>query len=126
MGTACAQHAQHHAQCVDGAKDSGGAFATQERVQMARTCHTAPSSRPSRSSSLVEGALASLRLGVVQQRALPPVRPMASTAAIIELTLCRGETSAVGCSGLDQDGAVVVRGEERGRIRELSKRDVST
>ena len=65
---------------------------------MARACHTAASSRPARTSSLVEGARASLRLGVVQQRALPPVRPMASTAAIIELTLCRGETSsAVGC-----------------------------
>ena len=69
-----------------------------QRLQMARACHTAASSRPSRSASLVEGARASLRLGVVQQRALPPVRPMASTAAIIVLTLCRGETSsAAGC-----------------------------
>ena len=69
-----------------------------QRVHMVRACHTAASSRPSRSASLVEGARASLRLGVVQQRALPPVRPMASTAAIIELTLCRGETSsAVRC-----------------------------
>ena len=55
------------------------------RTQMARTCHTAASLRPSRSSSLVEGARASLRLGAVLQRALPPVRPVASTTASIEV-----------------------------------------
>ena len=77
-----------------------------QRLQMAHACHTAASSRPSRSASLVEGARASLRLGVVQQRALPPVRPMASTAAIIVLTLWRD----LECCGvwfwLDQDGAL--------------------
>ena len=69
---------------------------------MARTCHTAASLRPSRSSSLVEGARASLRLGVVLQRALPPVRPVATTASIrarlrasevVELALCWVEGS---------------------------------
>lgn len=54
------------------------------------TCHTADSVRaPSRSSSLVEGALASLGMAL-QQGALLPVGPMAMdvspTTAIIELT----------------------------------------
>jgi hypothetical protein len=55
------------------------------------TCHTADSvsSSPSRSSSLVEGALASLGMAL-QQGALLPVGPMAMdvspTTAIIELT----------------------------------------
>ena len=68
---------------------------------MARTCHTAASLRPSRSSSLVEGARASLRLGVVLQRALPPVRPVATASIrarlraseVVELALCWVEGS---------------------------------
>ena len=64
-------------------------------MQRVHTCHTAASLRPSRSSSLVEGALASLGLEALQQGARLPVGAMAmedSTAAIIELApkLCRG------------------------------------